>query len=174
MMKSMVTLNCINVRTESSPHSAGVRRVSAAVARWRTGKGSPTDVSGGVEAVVGKSLVVTGKARNSSHPIQATRVHCPPRYSVGMRIPTETGAFVVRSCLTVGVSKEPELCRYFAWSCEQFEMSELASFSDSLRQSALQRFQLLRVHLGDGRSLAAIAGEGNSFVELPQLDESSW
>jgi putative transposase len=38
-------------------------------------------------------------------------------------------------------------------------MSALASFSDSSRQSALQRFQLLRVHLEDGRSLAAIAGE---------------
>jgi hypothetical protein len=32
-------------------------------------------------------------------------------------------------------------------------MSELASFSDSSRQSALQRFQLLRAHLEDGRSL---------------------
>ena len=83
-------------------------------------------------------------------------------------------------------------------------MSELASFSDSSPQSALQRFQLLRVHLEDGRSLAAIAREakisyfrlqnwlvsrlpadlvtlaqqgakayGNSFVELPQLDEPS-
>jgi len=38
-------------------------------------------------------------------------------------------------------------------------MSELASFSDSSRQSALQRFQLLRAHLEDGRSLAAIARE---------------
>jgi putative transposase len=38
-------------------------------------------------------------------------------------------------------------------------MSELASFSESSRQSALQRFQLLRAHLEDGRSLAAIARE---------------
>jgi len=40
-------------------------------------------------------------------------------------------------------------------------MSELASFSESSRQSALQRFQLLRTHLEDGRSLAAIAREAN-------------
>jgi len=38
-------------------------------------------------------------------------------------------------------------------------MPELASFSESSRQSALQRFQLLRAHLEDGRSLAAIARE---------------
>jgi transposase-like protein len=38
-------------------------------------------------------------------------------------------------------------------------MSELASFSESSRQSALQRFQLLRAHVEDGRSLAAIARE---------------
>ena len=38
-------------------------------------------------------------------------------------------------------------------------MAELASFSESSRQSAFQRFQLLRAHLEDGRSLAAIARE---------------
>jgi transposase len=38
-------------------------------------------------------------------------------------------------------------------------MSELASLSDSSHQSALQHFQLLRVHLEDDRSLAAIASE---------------
>ena len=38
-------------------------------------------------------------------------------------------------------------------------MAELASFSESSRQTALQRFQLLRAHLEDGRSLAAIARE---------------
>jgi GNAT superfamily N-acetyltransferase len=38
-------------------------------------------------------------------------------------------------------------------------MSELASFSESSRQSTLQRFQLLRAHFEDGRSLAAIARE---------------
>ena len=38
-------------------------------------------------------------------------------------------------------------------------MSELASFSESSRQTALQRFQLLRAHLEDGRSLAAVARE---------------
>jgi transposase len=38
-------------------------------------------------------------------------------------------------------------------------MSELASFSESSRQSALQRFQLLRAHFEDGRSLAANARE---------------
>jgi DNA invertase Pin-like site-specific DNA recombinase len=31
-------------------------------------------------------------------------------------------------------------------------MSELASFSECSRQTALQRFQLLRAHLEDGRS----------------------
>jgi len=40
-------------------------------------------------------------------------------------------------------------------------MPELASFSESSRQSALQRFQLLRAHLEDGRSLAAIVREAN-------------
>jgi transposase len=40
-------------------------------------------------------------------------------------------------------------------------MPELASFSESSRKSALQRFQLLRAHLEDGRSLAAIAREPN-------------
>jgi transposase len=40
-------------------------------------------------------------------------------------------------------------------------MSEFASFSEFSRQSALQRFQLLRAHLEDGRSLAAIAREAN-------------
>jgi putative transposase len=40
-------------------------------------------------------------------------------------------------------------------------MPELASISESLRQSALQRFQLLRAHLEDGRSLATIAREAN-------------
>src|SRR5271166_2501405 len=40
-------------------------------------------------------------------------------------------------------------------------MSELASFSESSRQSALQRFQLLRAHLDDGQSLAAIAREAS-------------
>jgi transposase-like protein len=44
-------------------------------------------------------------------------------------------------------------------ACQEFGMSELASFSESSRQSALQRFQLLRAHLEDGRSLAAIARE---------------
>jgi putative transposase len=38
-------------------------------------------------------------------------------------------------------------------------VSELASFSEHSRQSALQRFQLLRAHLEDGRPLAAIARE---------------
>jgi putative transposase len=38
-------------------------------------------------------------------------------------------------------------------------VSELASFSEHTRQSALQRFQLLRAHLEDGRPLAAIARE---------------
>jgi len=38
-------------------------------------------------------------------------------------------------------------------------MPELASFSESSRENALQRFQLLRAHLEDGRSLAAIARE---------------
>jgi hypothetical protein len=51
-----VTLNCINVRMESSPHSAGVKRVSAAVARRRTGKASSAGVLGGVEEVTGKSF----------------------------------------------------------------------------------------------------------------------
>ena len=40
-------------------------------------------------------------------------------------------------------------------------MPELASFSESSRQSALQRFQLLRAHLEDGQPLAAIAREAN-------------
>jgi hypothetical protein len=40
-------------------------------------------------------------------------------------------------------------------------MPELASFSESSRKSALQRFQLLRAHLEGGRSLAAIAREPN-------------
>jgi transposase len=48
---------------------------------------------------------------------------------------------------------------YFAWSCQEFQVSELASFSEHSRQSALQRFQLLRAHLEDGRPLAAIARE---------------
>jgi hypothetical protein len=47
-------------------------------------------------------------------------------------------------------------------------MSELASFSDSSRQSALQRFQLLRAHLEDRRSLAAIAREARSLIERLQ------
>jgi hypothetical protein len=46
-------------------------------------------------------------------------------------------------------------------------MSELASFSESSRQSALQRFQLLRAHLGVGRSLAAIAREAKISYALP-------
>jgi putative transposase len=40
-------------------------------------------------------------------------------------------------------------------------MPELASFSESSRQSALQHFQLLRAHLEDGQPLAAIAREAN-------------
>ena len=40
-------------------------------------------------------------------------------------------------------------------------MSELASFPRVSRQRALQRFQLLRAHLEDGQSLAAIAREAN-------------
>ena len=44
-------------------------------------------------------------------------------------------------------------------------MPELASFSESSRENALQRFQLLRAHLEDGRSLAAIALEEDLFVD---------
>ena len=45
----------------------------------------------------------------------------------------------------------------FAGSCQEFKMPELALFSESSRQSTGQRFQLLRAHLKDGQSLAAIA-----------------
>jgi hypothetical protein len=38
-------------------------------------------------------------------------------------------------------------------------MSELASFSEHARQRTIERFQLLRAHLEDGRSLAAIPRE---------------
>jgi len=48
---------------------------------WRGGGGS------------GQIVGHQGRARNSSHPIQA-RASCRPMYSVGMRIPTGTGAFV--------------------------------------------------------------------------------
>jgi putative transposase len=40
-------------------------------------------------------------------------------------------------------------------------MPELASFSEFSCQSAFQRFQLLRAHLEDGQSLAAVAREAN-------------
>ena len=39
------------------------------------------------------------------------------------------------------------------------EVTELASFSETSRQRALERFELLRAHLEDGRPLAAIARE---------------
>src|SRR5260370_15937659 len=42
------------------------------------------------------------------------------------------------------------LGRSFAWSCQEFGMPELASFPESSRQRALQRFHLLRAHLEDG------------------------
>ena len=38
-------------------------------------------------------------------------------------------------------------------------MAELASFSETSRQRALERFELLRAHIEDGRPLAAIARE---------------
>jgi transposase len=38
-------------------------------------------------------------------------------------------------------------------------VAELASFSETSRQRALERFELLRAHLEDGRPLAAIARE---------------
>jgi Helix-turn-helix domain len=38
-------------------------------------------------------------------------------------------------------------------------VTELASFSETSRQRALERFELLRAHLEDGRPLAAIVRE---------------
>ena len=42
---------------------------------------------------------------------------------------------------------------------QRFKVDELACFSETSRQRAFERFELLRAHLEDGRSLAAIARE---------------
>ena len=48
-------------------------------------------------------------------------------------------------------------------------MPELASFPESSRQRALQRFRLLRAHLEDGRSVAVIAREATLSYRTPAV-----
>jgi hypothetical protein len=48
-------------------------------------------------------------------------------------------------------------------------MPELASFPESSRQRALQRFRLLRAHLEDGRSVAVIAREATISYRTPAV-----
>ena len=43
-------------------------------------------------------------------------------------------------------------------------MSQLASFSESSRQSALQRFQLLRAHLGSAGRLLRLLVKPRSLI----------
>ena len=58
-------------------------------------------------------------------------------------------------------------------------MAELAFFSETSRQRAFERFQLLRAHIEDGRPLAAIAREaklsyGTLQYWLERYQTSAW
>ena len=56
------------------------------------------------------------------------------------------------------------LC-HFACSCQEFPVAELTSFSETSRERAFERFELLRIHFEGGRPLSTIARKPSFAAE---------